>query len=71
MVEKKWTLCSKHGGKVKKWCQYADKARAEAHAASNGEGWFVKLYPVNPERMAKLGGRRSMEQLVKVGLPQY
>ncbi len=77
MASKKWTLCSRHFGKVAKWCQYADKDRAEAHAKSNNETkgnvseWFVALYPANPQRIAKVGGRRSCECFRKVGLPQY
>lgn len=71
MTEKRWTLCTKVGGRTKKWCQYKSEERAKVHAASNGEGWFIALYPANPVRLAKLGGRRSCEQMVKVGLPQY
>lgn len=69
MAEMKWTICSEIGGKIRKWAQYSDKARAEAHAKS--VGGFVKLYPANPQRLAKLGGRRSCVQYRRVGLPQY
>ncbi len=71
-VEKKWTVCSRFGGKVRKVCQYTDKARAEAHAKSNGENWFVKLCDVNPERIIELRGRnRSCVGYRKIGLPQH
>ncbi len=70
-VEKRWTLCTTECGKVRKYCQYKTKSRADAHAASNGDGWFVALYPVNPQRRGRVGGRRSTEVFRKVGLPQY
>ena len=71
MKEKLWTVCSKFTWKVKAWAQYKDRSKAEAHAASNGDGWFVKLMPSNPERVIELSKGRSCVGYKQVGLPQY
>jgi hypothetical protein len=71
MVEKKWTLCTKPFGRIIKHAQYSTKEKAEELVRANGEGWFIKLCPVNKRRIVKAGGRRSCEVLIRVGLPQY
>lgn len=63
-MEKKWTVCLTTGLKL---CQYADKSRAEKHAASIGG--VVKFCQVNPQRKVEFTGKKHYYRMV--GLPQY